>query len=245
MRSVLIVPTFNEAANIERFLTQVRTDAPSTEILVVDDNSPDQTAKIAESTAAKLSSIKVINRTGQRGYAVASREAMLVAINDGYDVIATMDADFSHDPKVLTKLISLVNSDTALVIGSRYVPGGGVTNWPLFRRVLSKWGNVYTAFCLRLKIKDCTSGFRAYSATSLKKIDLANLTADGYAFLSEMAFIISRKKLGTIVESPIVYVDRAFGDSKMNTRIMRESMVLVTRWGFALRTGIGRKHLPR
>ena len=170
---------------------------------------------------------------------------MLVAINDGYDVIATMDADFSHDPKVLTKLISLVNSDTALVIGSRYVPGGGVTNWPLFRRVLSKWGNVYTAFCLRLKIKDCTSGFRAYSATSLKKIDLANLTADGYAFLSEMAFIISRKKLGTIVESPIVYVDRAFGDSKMNTRIMRESMVLVTRWGFALRTGIGRKHLPR
>ena len=245
MRSVLIVPTYNEAANIERFLTQVRADAPSTEILVVDDNSPDQTAKIAETLAAKLGSIKVINRTGQRGYAVASREAMLVAINDGYDVIATMDADFSHDPKVLTKLISLVNSDTALVIGSRYVPGGGVTNWPLFRRVLSKWGNVYTAFCLRLKIKDCTSGFRAYSVTSLKKVDLANLTADGYAFLSEMAFIISRKKLGTIVESPIVYVDRAFGDSKMNTRIMRESMVLVTRWGFALRTGIGRKHLPR
>ena len=245
MRSVLIVPTFNEAANIERFLTQVRTDAPSTEILVVDDNSPDQTAKIAETTAAKLGSIKVINRTGKRGYAAASREAMLEAIESGYDVIATMDADFSHDPKVLTKLISLVNSDTALVIGSRYVPGGGVTNWPLFRRVLSKWGNVYTAFCLRLRIKDCTSGFRAYSATSLKKINLANLTADGYAFLSEMAFIISRKKLGKIVESPIVYVDRAFGDSKMNTRIMRESMVLVTRWGFALRTGIGRKHLPR
>ena len=245
MRSVLIVPTYNEAANIEKFLTQVRTDAPDTDILVVDDNSPDQTAKIAETLAAKLGSIKVINRTGQRGYAAASREAMLKAIESGYDVIATMDADFSHDPKVLTKLISLVNSDTALVIGSRYVPGGGVTNWPLFRRVLSKWGNVYTAFCLRLKIKDCTSGFRAYSATSLKKINLANLTADGYAFLSEMAFIISRKKLGKIVESPIVYVDRAFGDSKMNTRIMRESMVLVTRWGFALRTGIGRKHLPR
>ena len=212
--------------------------------MVVDDNSPDQTAKIAETVAAKLGSIKIINRSGQRGYAAASREAMLVAIKSGYDVIATMDADFSHDPKVLTKLISLVNSDTALVIGSRYVPGGGVTNWPLFRRVLSKWGNLYTAFCLRLKIKDCTSGFRAYSATSLKQIDLVNLTADGYAFLSEMAFVISRKKLGAIVESPIVYLDRAFGDSKMNTRIMRESMVLVTRWGFALRTGIGRKHLP-
>ena len=245
MRSVLIVPTYNEAANIERFLTQVRADAPSTEILVVDDNSPDQTAKIAETLAAKLGSIKVINRTGQRGYAAASRDAMLKAIENGYDVIATMDADFSHDPKVLTKLISLVNANTALVIGSRYVTGGGVTNWSLFRRVLSKWGNIYTAFCLRLKIKDCTSGFRAYSATSLKQINLANLTADGYAFLSEMAFVISRKKLGSIVESPIVYVDRAFGESKMNTRIMRESMVLVTRWGIALRTGIGRKHLPR
>ncbi|CAB5060527.1 unannotated protein [freshwater metagenome] len=245
MRSVLIVPTYNEATNIEKFLTQVRTDAPDTDILVVDDNSPDQTAKIAETLAAKLGSIKVINRTGQRGYAAASRDAMLAAIESRYDVIATMDADFSHDPKVLTKLISLVDSETALVIGSRYVPGGGVTNWSLFRRVLSKWGNLYTAFCLRLKIKDCTSGFRAYSAASLKNIDLANLTADGYAFLSEMAFVISRKKLGSIVESPIVYVDRAFGESKMNTRIMRESMVLVTRWGFALRTGSGRKYLPR
>ncbi|CAB4530872.1 unannotated protein [freshwater metagenome] len=245
MRSVLIVPTYNEAANIEKFLTQVRTDAPDTDILVVDDNSPDQTARIAETLAAKLGSIKVLNRTSQRGYAAASREAMLKAMESGYDVIATMDADFSHDPKVLTKLISLVDSETALVIGSRYVPGGGVTNWSLFRRVLSKWGNLYTAFCLRLKIKDCTSGFRAYSAASLKNIDLANLTADGYAFLSEMAFVISRKKLGSIVESPIVYVDRAFGESKMNTRIMRESMVLVTRWGFALRTGSGRKYLPR
>lgn len=121
----------------------------------------------------------MLNRTGQRGYAAASREAMLAAIESGYDVIATMDADFSHDPKVLTKLISLVNANTALVIGSRYVPGGGVTNWSLFRRILSKWGNLYTAFCLRLKIKDCTSGFRAYSTASLKNIDLANLTADG------------------------------------------------------------------
>lgn len=245
MRSVLIVPTYNEAANIEKFLSQVRTDAPDTDILVVDDNSPDQTAKIAETLDAKLGSIKVINRTGQRGYAAASREAMLKAIESGYDVIATMDADFSHNPKVLTKLISLVDSETALVIGSRYVPGGGVTNWSLFRRVLSKWGNLYTAFCLQLKIKDCTSGFRAYSAASLEEIDLSNLKADGYAFLSEMAFVISRKKLGSIVESPIVYVDRAFGESKMNTRIMRESMVLVTRWGFALRTGIRSKHLTR
>ena len=186
-----------------------------------------------------------MTRTAHRGYAAASRDAMRVAISDNYDVIATMDADFSHDPAVLEQLISRVNENTALVIGSRYVAGGQVTNWPLFRRLLSRWGNLYTAFCLKLKIKDCTSGFRAYSAKQLTQINLKELTADGYAFLTEMAFVILRNNLGEVVEVPINYVDRAFGDSKMNTKIMRESMLLVTRWGIALRTGIGRKHLPR
>ncbi|NDB42412.1 MAG: glycosyltransferase, partial [Actinobacteria bacterium] len=173
------------------------------------------------------------------------RDAMRAAIDDGYEVVATMDADFSHDPKILEIIATRVNESTALVIGSRYVAGGQITNWPLFRRLLSRWGNLYTAFCLRLKIKDCTSGFRAYSAKSLKQIKLAELTADGYAFLTEMAFVISRNEIGSVVEVPINYVDRAYGDSKMNTKIMRESMLLVTRWGIALRTGIGRKHLPR
>jgi dolichol-phosphate mannosyltransferase len=186
-----------------------------------------------------------MTRTANRGYAAASRDAMRAAINDNYDVIATMDADFSHDPVVLEQLVSRVNENTALVIGSRYVVGGQVTNWPLFRRLLSRWGNLYTAFCLKLKIKDCTSGFRAYSAKQLAQINLAELTADGYAFLTELAFVISRNNLGEVVEVPINYVDRAYGDSKMNTKIMRESMLLVTRWGIALRTGIGRKHLPR
>ncbi|MCX6531759.1 MAG: polyprenol monophosphomannose synthase [Actinobacteria bacterium] len=245
MRAVVIIPTYNEAENIERFLTQVRRDAPNTDILVVDDNSPDGTAQIAETVAQQLGSIKVLNRTGKRGYAAASREAMQSAIDSGYEVIATMDADFSHDPLVLEQLIAQVANGSSLVIGSRYVAGGKVTNWTLFRRVLSKVGNLYTAFCLQLKIKDCTSGFRAYSAKSLVKINLSDLTADGYAFLTEMAFVISRNGLGKVTEVPINYVDRAFGDSKMNTKIMRESMALVTRWGIALRTGIGRKHLPR
>ena len=245
MRAVVIVPTYNEADNIQRFLTQVRSDAPNTDILIVDDNSPDGTSQIANDVADRLGQIKVMTRTSNRGYAAASRDAMRAAISDGYDVIATMDADFSHDPVVLEQLVSHVNKDTALVIGSRYVAGGQVTNWSLFRRLLSRWGNLYTAFCLKLKIKDCTSGFRAYSAKQLAQINLAELTADGYAFLTEMAFIISRNNLGEVVEVPINYVDRAFGDSKMNTKIMRESMLLVTRWGIALRTGIGRKHLPR
>ena len=245
MRAVVIVPTYNEADNIQRFLTQVRSDAPNTNILVVDDNSPDGTSQIAKNVADQLGQIKVMTRSANRGYAAASRDAMRAAISDGYEVIATMDADFSHDPAVLEQLTSRINESTALVIGSRYVAGGQVTNWSLFRRLLSRWGNLYTAFCLKLNIKDCTSGFRAYSAKSLTYINLAELTADGYAFLTEMAFVISRNSLGDVVEVPINYVDRAFGDSKMNTKIMRESMLLVTRWGIALRTGIGRKHLPR
>ena len=245
MRAVVIVPTYNEADNIQRFLTQVRKDAPNVDILIVDDNSPDGTSQIANKVADRIGQIKVMTRTTNRGYAASSRDAMRAAISDKYGVIATMDADFSHDPAVLEQLVSQVNEHTALVIGSRYVAGGEVTNWPLFRRLLSRWGNLYTAFCLKLKIKDCTSGFRAYSAKQLAQINLAELTADGYAFLTEMAFIISRNNLGDVVEVPIDYVDRAYGDSKMNTKIMRESMVLVTRWGIALRTGIGRKHLPR
>ena len=245
MRAVVIVPTYNEADNIQRFLTQVRSDAPNTDILVVDDNSPDGTSQIAKEVADRLGRIKVMTRTANRGYAAASRDAIRAAISDNYDVIATMDADFSHDPAVLEKLVARVKTNTALVIGSRYVAGGKVTNWSLVRRLLSRWGNLYTAFCLKLKIKDCTSGFRAYSAKHLAQIKLAELTADGYAFLTEMAFVISRNNLGDVVEVPINYVDRAYGDSKMNTKIMRESMVLVTRWGIALRTGIGRKHLPR
>ena len=244
MRAVVIVPTYNEADNIQRFLTQIRQDAPNTDILIVDDNSPDGTSQIARDVADRLGQIKVMTRTTNRGYAAASRDAMRAAISDGYEVIATMDADFSHDPVVLEQLLSRVNENTALVIGSRYVAGGQVTNWSLFRRLLSRWGNVYTSFCLKLKIKDCTSGFRAYSAKQLTQINLNELTADGYAFLTEMAFVISRDKLGGVVEVPINYVDRAFGNSKMNTKIMRESMLLVTRWGIALRTGIGRKHLP-
>ena len=245
MRAVVIVPTFNEADNIQQFLTQIRQDAPNIDILVVDDNSPDGTSTIANEVADRLGQVKVMTRTANRGYAAASRDAMRAAISDGYEVIATMDADFSHDPVVLEQLVSRVNDNTVLVIGSRYVADGQVTNWPLFRRLLSRWGNLYTAFCLNLKINDCTSGFRAYSAKVLTQINLAELTADGYAFLTEMAFVISRNNLGEVVEVPINYVDRAFGDSKMNTKIMRESMLLVTRWGIALRTGIGRNHLPR
>ena len=245
MRAVVIIPTYNEAENIQRFLTQLRQDAPNTDVLVVDDNSPDGTAHLAQSIADQLGHIKVMKRTGKRGYAAASRDGMRASLKDGYEIVATMDADFSHDPKALEVLTGQIDKQIALVIGSRYVSDGRVTNWPFFRRFLSRWGNRYTALCLKLRIKDCTSGFRAYSAESLTNINLADLTADGYAFLTEMVFVILRNNIGSVREVPINFVDRAYGVSKMNARIIRESMLLVTRWGIALRTGIGRKHLPR
>ncbi|NQV96806.1 MAG: glycosyltransferase [Acidimicrobiaceae bacterium] len=245
MRAAVIIPTYNEAENIERFLVALRIEAPSIDIIVVDDNSPDGTANFAETVGSRLGGIEVVRRRGVRGYAAATKDAMQIALDRGYQVIATMDADFSHDPKVLARLTALVTGDVSVAIGSRYAPGGVITNWSTYRRLLSKWGNRYAVFALRLNFRDCTSGFRAYSSKSLTLVNLGELTADGYAFLTELAFVISTSQVGSIVEMPINYVDRAYGDSKMNTRIMRESMLLVTRWGIALRTGIGQKHLPR
>jgi len=245
VRAAVIIPTYNEAENIERFLVALRIEAPSIDIIVVDDNSPDGTANFAETVGSRLGGIEVVRRRGVRGYAAATKDAMQIALDRGYQVIATMDADFSHDPKVLARLTALVTGDVSVAIGSRYAPGGVITNWSTYRRLLSKWGNRYAVFALRLNFRDCTSGFRAYSSKSLTLVNLGELTADGYAFLTELAFVISTSQVGSIVEMPINYVDRAYGDSKMNTRIMRESMLLVTRWGIALRTGIGQKHLPR
>jgi len=142
----------------------------------------------------------------------------------------SMDADFSHDPAVIPTMLGLVAGGTDAVIGSRYVLGGATVDWPLRRRLLSKWGNRYTASLLRLPVHDCTSGFRAYRAEALRAIDPASTTADGYAFLTELV----RKLIGngaTIVETPIVFRDRRYGTSKMSGRIIAESMLLVTKWG--------------
>ena len=203
MRAVVIIPTYNEADNIQRFLTQVRQDAPNTDILVVDDNSPDGTAKLAESVASQLGSIKVINRTGKRGYAAASREAIQSAIDSGYDVIATMDADFSHDPKTIQSFLRAIENGAEIVVGSRYIKNGMSVNWPIHRLLLSKWGNRYTAFMLKLKVHDCTTGFRAYTTRSMHNIEILKTVSQGYAFQSEIIFRDSMRGGRNIVEVPI------------------------------------------
>ena len=239
MRAVVVLPTYNEAENIVAFLRALRAAVPEADVLVVDDNSPDGTAALAEEMAAELGRIKVLVRAGKQGLGAAYRHGFTTAFDEDYDTIISMDADFSHDPAAIPTMLQLVADSADAVIGSRYVPGGATVDWPLRRRLLSRWGNRYTAAILRLPVRDCTSGFRAYRATALRAIDPASTTAEGYAFLTELA----RKLIdngSAIVETPITFRDRQFGTSKMSGRIIAESMLLVTRWGLADR--LKRRH---
>jgi dolichol-phosphate mannosyltransferase len=235
VRTVVVLPTYNEAENIVGFLRAVRQAVPEADVLVVDDNSPDGTAGLAEETASELGRIKVLHRAGKQGLGAAYRHGFTTAFDEGYEAIVSMDSDFSHDPATIPAMLQLVADGADVVVGSRYVPGGSTVDWPLHRRLLSKWGNRYTAAVLRLPVRDCTSGFRAYRADALRAIDPASTTAEGYAFLTELV----RKLIAagsTIVETPIVFRDRQFGVSKMSTRIIAESMLLVTKWGLFDRT---------
>lgn len=230
-----MLPTYNEAENIVGFLRAVRQAVPDADVIVVDDNSPDGTAVLAEETASELGRIKVLHRAGKLGLGAAYRHGFTTAFDEDYDAIVSMDSDFSHDPATIPTMLQLVADGADAVIGSRYVPGGATVDWPLPRRLLSKWGNRYTAAVLRLPVRDCTSGFRAYRAGALQAIDPASTKAEGYAFLTELV----RKLIANgakIVETPIVFRDRQFGTSKMSARIIAESMVLVTKWGLFDRT---------
>jgi dolichol-phosphate mannosyltransferase len=228
-RAVVVLPTYNERENIVTLLRAVREAVPEADLLVVDDNSPDGTATLVEETAAELGQIKLLRRAGKQGLGSAYRQGFSVALDEGYDVVVSMDVDFSHDPAVVPELLRLIDAGADAVSGSRYVPGGATVDWPLHRRLLSRWGNRYTSFVLRLQVGDCTSGFRAYRADALRAIDPASTTAEGYAFLTELVRRLLRQG-ARVTETPIVFSDRRYGESKMSGRIVAESMLLVTRW---------------
>ncbi len=229
VQTVVVVPTYQEADNIVRFLGAVRTAVPGAHILVVDDNSPDGTGKLAEATAAELGNISVLHRAEKQGLGSAYRHGFGEVLAGEYDVVVSMDCDFSHDPAAIPALVERIEGGADAVVGSRYVMGGGTANWPLHRRLLSRWGNRYTSGVLRLHIHDCTSGFRAYRANALRAIEPTSTKAEGYAFLTELVRRLIRLDY-SVVEEPITFVDREFGTSKMSGRIIAESMLLVTRW---------------
>jgi glycosyltransferase involved in cell wall biosynthesis len=228
-RTLVVLPTYNERENVVPLLRAVREAVPEADLLVVDDNSPDGTAALVEETAAELGQIKLLRRAGKQGLGSAYRQGFRVGLDEGYDVVVSMDVDFSHDPAVVPELLRLVDAGADAVIGSRYVPGGATVDWPLHRRLLSRWGNRYTSFVLRLQVRDCTSGFRAYRAEALRRIDPSSTTAEGYAFLTELVRRLVRQG-ARVMETPIVFADRRYGESKMSGRIVVESMLLVTRW---------------
>ena len=231
MRSVVVLPTYNEAGNIDRFLRTLRKAAPETDVLVVDDASPDGTGVMARDLAAELGRIEVLDRPGKSGLGSAYRDGFSKVLASGeYDVVVSMDADMSHDPERVPEFVRLVTEGADLVIGSRYVTGGGTTDWPVRRQLLSKWGNVYTREILGVPARDCTSGYRAYRATALAAIEPTSTSAEGYAFLTELVRRLAERG-AVIVESPIIFRDRTEGTSKMSGRIIVESMLLVTRWG--------------
>ena len=233
MRVAVMSPTYNERENIGVFLSRVRAAEPNADVFIVDDDSPDGTAMLVSEWAAKDSKVHLLLRKGARGYAEASREGLSVIADKGYGIIITIDCDLSHDPLVIPTMLEHISNGADVVVGSRYVRGGGVQNWSLFRRLLSRWGNLYTSFMLGVRVRDCTSGFRAYSGDIIRNGVLETTTSSGYAFLSEVLFRLRRDESISIVETPIIYQDRTAGESKMNKTIIGESMRLVTGWGLS------------
>jgi dolichol-phosphate mannosyltransferase len=230
LRPLVVIPTYQEAENIATVLQRVRTALPSASVLVVDDGSPDGTAELARAVAGEVGQVEVLRRPGKAGLGSAYRAGFARGIEQGFDVLIEMDADLSHDPADLPRLVAGIQSGASLAIGSRYVPGGATPNWPKPRLWLSRWGNRYVGFVLGLGVRDATAGFRAYRATVLEAIDYGSTSADGYAFQVEMAYRV-RTVDGSITELPITFSDRERGTSKMSGRIVVEAMLLVTWWG--------------
>lgn len=230
MRTLVVIPTYDEADNIGEAIARVRAAAPEASVLVVDDNSPDGTAGVVEALAAGDDAIAVLRRPGKAGLGTAYRDGFAWGRERGFEVLVEMDADLSHDPAALPSLLAEVEAGNDLVIGSRYVPGGSIPDWPWHRKALSKWANRYAGAMLRLPVGDSTAGYRAYRGSLLDRLDLPSVRADGYGFQIEMTY----RSVGLdadIAEVPISFSDRTLGTSKMSSRIIVEAFVLVTLWG--------------
>ncbi len=233
-RVVMVVPTYNEAENLPWIVGRLRTAAPAVDVLVVDDGSPDGTGDVADKLAIDDPQVSVVHRTAKAGLGAAYLHGFSVALAAGFDVIGEMDADGSHQPEQLHRLVgALVDAD--LVIGSRWVPGGSVVNWPLARKALSVGGNVYARMVLGIPVRDVTAGYRLFRRTTLEAIQLDTVESSGYCFQTDLAWRTAQAGL-RIVEVPIDFVERVRGESKMNRAVAVESLRRITRWGLLERS---------
>ncbi len=232
MKTLVIMPTFNERESLPVTLAGVLDLIPDVDVLIVDDSSPDGTGALADEIAAKDARVQVLHRLTKNGLGGAYLAGFEWAFENDYDQIVEMDADGSHQPQDLVRLLARAG-EADLVIGSRWVSGGSVQNWPWYRKLISKSGTFYASIMLGSQIRDITAGFRVYNAEFLKSLDLAGVAARGYGFQVEMAWR-SEAAGGIILEVPITFVERTMGSSKMSTGIVLEALWLVTKWAFKI-----------
>lgn len=225
MKSIIVIPTYNEKENIIKIIDRIHSVVEDINILVVDDNSPDGTGELVKNKMKDDSRIHIIEREGKLGLGTAYCKGFEYCLDKGFDYIFEMDADFSHDPIEIPNFLEAIKEND-LVLGSRYIKGVNVINWPLKRLLLSYFANMYTRFVTGMKIKDATGGFKCFRATLLSKIDLSSVKTNGYGFQIEMTYRIW-KLGGRIKEIPIIFVDRIEGVSKMNKSIIWEAVFMV------------------
>ena len=234
-RILVIVPTYNERESLPVIIERIRTSVPEAHVLIADDNSPDGTGQIADALAASDSQIQVMHRTSKDGLGAAYIAGFTWGLKNGFDVLVEMDADGSHQPEQLSRLLSALR-DADLVLGSRWVAGGGTQNWSKGREVLSRGGNLYTRTMLGVPIYDATGGYRAFRADTLRGIDLHSVASQGYCFQVDLAWRAVQRGF-TVTEVPITFVEREVGTSKMSRAIVAEALWRVTQWGVAERAG--------
>jgi dolichol-phosphate mannosyltransferase len=235
----VIIPTYNERDNLEPIVGRVRTAVPAAHILVVDDGSPDGTGEIADKLASCDPHVHVLHRAGKSGLGTAYIAGFTWGLENGYQALVEQDADGSHDPADLPRMLAAL-ADADLVIGSRYVPGGTVVNWPKSREILSKVANIYVRMMLGIGVHDATAGFRAYRAETLRAIGLDEVESQGYCFQVDLTLRTAEERL-TIREVPITFTERTKGASKMSQAVVAEALWRVAQWGIAKRLGRRRR----
>jgi len=231
MKTLIIIPTYNELENLPSLLKEIFSYAPTADILIVDDHSPDGTGELAERMRAEDARVHVLHRSGKLGLGTAYIAGFKYALANGYDAAFEMDADFSHDPRYLPDFLKKIE-EADLVIGSRYIPGGSTPNWSLLRRFISGGGNIFARTVLKLKVRDCTAGYRCYRRAVLESVEFETIRSQGYGFQVEMAYRVEKQGF-KIVEIPIVFMDRRVGKSKMSHAIFVEGFINVIRARFS------------
>lgn len=226
MKTLIVIPTYNERGNLERLVADVLANAPEVDLLIIDDNSPDGTGQLADAIGARLPRVSVIHRAGKQGLGTAYILGFKYAIDNGYDHVFEMDADFSHDPRYLPAFLQTAANGADLVIGSRYIPGGDTPNWSPLRKFISGGGNIFARAMLHIPVKDCTSGYRCYRSSALAALNLDGVRSQGYAFQVELAYAMWKSGF-QVREVPIVFEDRRVGQSKMSRKIFIEAFTWV------------------